>query len=89
MVRAGDHAAARYNGMPAELWAKLPPETQQAVRQHRDGTVPAQVAADITRAGGLSYTWWLDERPRAAAGDWRLRPSFVAYVDSFGGEDSL
>jgi hypothetical protein len=72
---------------PATLWEELLRETQQAVRQHRDGTVPAEVAADITRAGGLDYTWWLGERPRAAAGDWRMRPSFVAYVDSFGAEE--
>ena len=72
---------------PATLWEKLPPETQQAVRQHRDGTVPAEVAADITRAGGLDYTWWLGERPRAAASDWRMRPSFVAYVDQIGAEE--
>ena len=71
---------------PATLWEKLLPETQQAVRQHRDGTVPADVAADITRAGGLDYTWWLGERPRAAAGDWRMRPSFVAYIDQIGAE---
>jgi hypothetical protein len=72
---------------PATLWEKLLPETQQAVRQHRDGTVPAEVAADITRAGGLDYTWWLGERPRAAVGDWRMRSSFVAHVDSFGAEE--
>ena len=72
---------------PATLWERLPPETQQAVRQHWDGTVPADVAADITRAGGLDYTWWLGERPRAAAGDWRMRPSFVAYVDQIGAEE--
>jgi hypothetical protein len=68
----------------AVLWAKLPPETQQEIRQHWDGTVPAEVAPEITRAGGLDYTWWLGERHRAAAGDWRMRPSFVAYVDSIG-----
>ena len=73
---------------PATLWEKLLPETQQAVRQHRDGTVPAEVAADITRTGGLDYTWWLGECPRAAVGDWRIRSSFVAYVDSFGAEEN-
>jgi hypothetical protein len=72
---------------PATLWEELLRETQQAVRQHRDGTVPAEVAADITRAGGLDYTWWLGERPRAAVGDWRMRSSFVAHVDSFGAEE--
>jgi hypothetical protein len=65
----------------------MPPETQHTVRQHRDDTVPAEVATDITRAGGLDYTWWLGERPRAAADDWRMRPPFVAYVDSFGVEE--
>jgi hypothetical protein len=72
---------------PATLWEKLPPETPQAVRQHRDDTVPAEVAADITRAGGLDFTWWLGERPRAAASGSRMRPSFVAYVDSSGVEE--
>ena len=72
---------------PATLWEQLPPETQQAVRQHRGGTVPADVAADITRAGGLSYTWWLGERPGASASDWKMRPSFIAYIDSLGAEE--
>ena len=73
---------------PATLWERLPRESQQAVRQYRDGTVPADVAADITRAGGLDYTWWLGERPRPAAGDWRMRPSFVAYVDQIGADEA-
>jgi hypothetical protein len=71
----------------ATLWAKLPPETKQAVRQHRNGTVTADVAADLTRAGGLSYTWWLGDRPPEVG--WVLPAHFVAYVDEIAVEESV
>jgi hypothetical protein len=71
----------------AELWAKLPPETKLAVRQHRDGIVSADVAADVTRAGGLSYTWWLGVSGPPVDG-WELPADFVAYVDEIAAEES-
>jgi hypothetical protein len=48
--------------------------------------VPADVAADLTRAGGLSYTWWLGDRPPATG--WVLPEYFVAYVDEIVVEES-
>jgi hypothetical protein len=65
---------------------KLPPETKQAVRQHRNAMVSADVAADVTRAGGLSYSWWLGV-PSSTEG-WELPAYFVAYVDEIAAEES-
>ena len=48
--------------------------------------VSADVAAEVTRAGGLSYTWWLGDRPPEVG--WMLPTYFVAYVDEIVLEES-
>lgn len=70
----------------AELWARLLPETKLAVRRHRGGVVYTDVAAEVTRASGLSYTWWLGDRPPSEG--WMLPAAFVGYVDEIAAEES-
>ena len=48
--------------------------------------VSADVAADDTRAGGLSYSWWLGVRSPAKG--WELPAYFVTYVDEIAAEES-
>jgi hypothetical protein len=62
----------------AEPWARLLPETKLAVRRHRGGVVYTDVAAEVTRASGLSYTW-LGDRPPLEG--WMVPAAFVGYVD--------
>ncbi len=69
---------------PAELYSKLSPETQQAVRQHRRGMVSGDVAAEISRAGGPSSAAWFVNVPLDQQ-EWLLPQEFMAYVDGLQG----
>lgn len=70
---------------PAGLWAKLAPETQQALLRHRRGKVPADVAAEVNRAGGLTTIWWFGDAPPTPE-EWTLQPGFVAFLDEQAAE---
>jgi hypothetical protein len=65
---------------PAQLWARLPLEMKLAVLQHWDGVVSADLAADVTRAGDLSYTRWLGDPPLPAPDKLVLPATFVTYI---------
>jgi len=45
------------------------------------GAVPSRSIVDAFRRN-RAPSWWL------AAGDWRMRPAFVAYVDNLAAEES-